>query len=271
MSNSQDSFARLQVLIVTHGPQGLERVARMDLPEVDGVGYIVSCQSDSRPLPAALCRMDVTVSFTPTRGVGRNRNHALDLACAPYVLLADDDIILHRDGLRRLIELFDANPSLDVATLMCRRPDQGSYPPAGHDLRKRWKNYFPVNYEIALRLGSARRAGLRFCDIMGVGSPRFQSGEEDVLLLNAVRKGLCCRFFPILVCDHPSDTTGTRDARRPGVLQADGVNIALAYSLTILPRLMLKAWRVGGNVLKNFYYLSLGAAYALRHRGEFLL
>lgn len=35
---------RLQILISTFAADGLHRVAAMNLPELDGIGYIVSCQ-----------------------------------------------------------------------------------------------------------------------------------------------------------------------------------------------------------------------------------
>ena len=36
-SNAIDTARRLDVLIATHGPEGLQRVADMQLPAVDGV------------------------------------------------------------------------------------------------------------------------------------------------------------------------------------------------------------------------------------------
>ncbi len=267
---SETKPVKLQVLIVTFGPQGLERVAAMDLPKVDEVGYIVSCQSEPMQVPEALKRDDVSVHFTPTRGVGRNRNNALSLASAPYGIIADDDLVYHPEGLSALIAKLDSEPNVDVATLMCKFQYPRRYPAPGHDLSIPYKNYQPTSYEIAFRLDSIRKAGVRFCDMLGVGSPRFQAGEEDVLILNALRKGLHCRFYPILVCDHPNNTTGYRDARRKGVLEANGVVIALTYGISTLPRLALKAWRTGGNIIRNFFYLCSGALYARRHRGEFL-
>lgn len=44
----------LDVNIVTHRRAGIERVAAMELPRVDGVRYVVSWAVARRRLPAAL-------------------------------------------------------------------------------------------------------------------------------------------------------------------------------------------------------------------------
>ena len=50
---------RLDVLIATHRPEGIKRVVDMDLPRVDGVGYIVSWQDHRGVLvPQELARRD---------------------------------------------------------------------------------------------------------------------------------------------------------------------------------------------------------------------
>lgn len=259
----------LQVLICTLGAEGLERVASMNLPRVEGVGYLVSVQSSPLPLPQPLQRDDVEVCFTRSVGLSRNRNHALSCASAELALIADDDLEFSADGLQAVISTFHSNPEVDIALFRCNFPFTKSYPDKATDLPVKQKGYYITSYEIALRIAGIRACRLHFPENMGIGSERFHSGEEAVFIDHALEAGLICRFFPITIVSHPGIPTGMKKNPASGVLQADGVIIAMHYRCSILPRLILKAWRTGGNVFSNFYHLTRGAWYFLRHRSEF--
>ena len=84
----------LDVLIATHTPEGILRVADMNLPVVEGVRYIVSWQDhrDAEIPPALDARNDVTVDRFGQRGVSFNRNNAIELSTADVYLVADDDL-----------------------------------------------------------------------------------------------------------------------------------------------------------------------------------
>lgn len=266
---ANNTTLKLQVLICTLGREGMQHVAEMNLPRVAGTGWIISCQSEPAVIPPQLLRDDIEVYFTPTRGLSKNRNHALSKARASYCLIADDDLIFTNEGLEAVIRSMDARPEVDVATFRCDFPFKKDYPDSETDLPASARGYYVTSYEIALRLESARRAGLRFCEIMGIGADRFQSGEEYILMRDAQKAGLHCHFFPVTIVCHPGIPTGRRLSPGKGAIEADGVVIALEYKLTLLPRLLLKAFRTGGNPLRNFHYLLQGAVYALRHKELF--
>ena len=84
----------LDIAIVTHRPEGIARVAAMNLPVIDGVRYVVSWQShEEAPVPESLVRDDVEIHRFDGRGISLNRNHAYDHCRADIVLNADDDLI----------------------------------------------------------------------------------------------------------------------------------------------------------------------------------
>ncbi len=257
---------KLDVLIATHGPQGLERVAAMAVPRVPQVRYIVSCQSAPRALPTALLRPDMEVHFTDTTGVSANRNCLLRLARAPYALMADNDLTLLAEGLPEVIAAFEKHPRLTLATFRHEGPDGKVYPAQECSLAPVPKNYYATCFEMALRMEHARQYALHFCEQISIGTPYVTAGEENVLFTAIRRRGLQARFFPVTICRHPGLTTGLRSAREPGVLRAQGMVVMLDYPLTALLRLPLKAWRTGGNVLRNLWYLCAGAVYAVHHR-----
>ena len=70
----------LDVLIATHTPEGILRVADMNLPVVEGVRYIVSWPGppDTEIAPALDAPHEMTVDRFGQRGVRFNRNHAIE-------------------------------------------------------------------------------------------------------------------------------------------------------------------------------------------------
>lgn len=258
-------MALLQVLISTFGKEGLARVGKMRLPQLANVEYLVSCQSQPAELPKSLLRTDVSVHFTPTKGLSANRNITLALATAPYALIADDDIDYNRDGLAKIIEAFEKNKDIDVATFIVTQPYGGAYPPTKHDLWKYFKNYMPYSPEIAFRTESIKKKGLCFNESFGAGVADMPCGEEDIFLLQAKHNGLKGMFFPINIGEHKGITTGYRLQTDPGVLKAQGVVIALKHPFTFPLRIPLKAYRVKSGFLKSLWQLSKGTWYAFTH------
>ena len=258
---------KLQVMICTYG--NLDKVSQMQLPRVDEVGYLISCQSVPCELPASLQRDDVKVVFTGTIGLSNNRNNAIDHATAPYGLIADDDLMFDAAGLKMIWETFDRHPNLAVAAFKAEIAGH-VHPQCEWDLWKPYKNYNVASVEIALNLAIIKQYGLRFNPEFGVGAKRFKCAEENIFLLNVEMRGLNGRYFPIAICSHPQESTGTRSQSDAGVLQAQGVYIGLKYGSTKIPRLLLKAKRTRGNFFKNVWHLCQGAIYAALHRSHLL-
>lgn len=255
----------LQVLIATHQPQGIERVAAMGLPRVPGVSYVVSWQQHGgAPVPASLTgRGDVEVWRLERGGVSANRNNAIDHATADILLMADDDLVYTSGQLEAVMRTFEDNPGLDYASFRYEGGGK-SYPGAECGLAELPRGFYQTTFEVAVRRG----AGLRFNEEFGPGAPYLGAAEDEMFLLTARRKGLDCRFFPITVARHPGLTTGNRPVTNPAVTRAYGAFIALSWPLTCLPRIALKAWRLwrGGQsaLVPALWHQLCGAAYAAR-------
>lgn len=232
----------LDLAVVTYRPEGIERVAHMVLPPVPGVRYVVSWQdSGDTPVPESLKRPDVSIYRLDGRGISRNRNNAIRNCKADVVLFADDDIVYTEESFRRVREVFMCHPEVDVATFRSEHGDMSRFPSVETRLgRKMPRGYYVTSFEIALR----RNLNLRCCEELGLGSPSLHGGEDEIFLLSAIRRGLDCRFFPITICAHPHESTGTKARMTPGNLMAAGCVIALMYPGSAWFRVLLKAWRV---------------------------
>lgn len=265
----------LNIALITHGPQGLLKASGTILPPSKNITYIISWQNHlNTQIPDFLLhRPDIKIYRLDTPGLSANRNNAIAHCTGDIILLADNDITYSPPSLTQVIQTFTQNPDLDVATFHCQF---GNKPPIlntpTHLSIPLPKNYTVASVEIALRRSSAGH--LRCCPEMGLGSPKYHGGEDELLLLTAIKKHLGCQYFPITICTHPEVSTGTKTQPTPQNLQASGIVIALTYPYTFLPRIILKTFRLHKTAhckfINTFYHLIKGAfnAPALLHRNH---
>ena len=235
----------LDIALVTHRPEGIERCAKMVLPPVDGIRYVVSWQNhQDYPVPASLAsREDVVIYRTDSKGISNNRNNSLDHCEAEIVLFSDDDLIYDADDLRSLRQLYKERPELELTTLISRHGSHSRFPETEVKLgRKLPRNYYVASFEIAFRRTKAD--GLRCCPELGIGSNEFHSGEDEAFLLTAIRRGIDCRFVPLKICEHPSESTGTKSMLTEGNLRGFGLIAVLMYPYSAPLRIPLKAFRI---------------------------
>ena len=292
-------MVKLQVLISTYGTEGLRRLSKMHLPAVEGVEYRVHCQTgipdgeDESERhgrispPQSLVREDMTIVYSRTKGLSRNRNLLLHNATAPYCLIADDDISYTPEALKEVIAIFESNPDIDIAAFksantLYRPGDEGgcgdisapveekTYSDHPFDLRHPVKGYYLTSFEIAFRRESVVASGIRFNENFGVGAPRYGSGEEELWVHALLQSGMKGSFYPVMLALHHGATTGVRAAAEPRVLRAQGILIPVVYPLTGFPRILLKGWRVsrqsGKSLLHCLRYLLSGYKDLLLHK-----
>lgn len=254
----------LEVCVVTFGPEGGERLLRMNLPRLEHVSYLVSWQERGEiAIPAELLdRDDVRVLDQKGYGSSRNRNNCLDNAQGDVVLFADDDLQLYPEGIKRVLEIFEENPALEYGSFAYDSDYRKQYPAEECSLAKLPKNFYQTAFEIALRMKSA--AGrLRFSENHGFAVKDFTAGEDELLLKRARVQSVNCRFFPVKIALHPGRTSGVRERLPRGVMLMQGAFTVLEYPLTSPLRILLGAWRIGkrkqANMFRALGLLTLGA------------
>lgn len=254
----------LDIAISTYRPEGIERVALMVLPPIVGVNYVVSWQEHGNaPIPQALQRSDVAIYRFDHKGQSFNRNNSLARCKGDIIVVADDDLVLYADKLEKVRKYYEDNPEADFVTF---RAEWGNhtklYPKYETRLTLPLPKYYYVScIEITLRRRTA--GSLRFHPLFGLGSPKLQGGEDELLLLVAIKRGLDCRFVPIDICKHDHPSTGIKGAYTPGNLRAQGAVITLYWPKTAVLRVPLKAWRVAragkASLLMALAYTASGA------------
>lgn len=267
----------LDLALITHAPSGIQKVAAMNLPVVEGVRYIVSWQNHGdAPIPATLMRDDVDIYRFDQPGLSLNRNNSLDHCSGDIVLIADDDIIYTAERLKAVVKAFADNPDVQLATFKADMPGAPVFPEESCALSEPLpKGYWIASITIAFRRQSI--GDLHFHPELGLGSAHLHGAEDQLFLLAAIRRKLNCRYFPIEICVHPSQSTGTKAEFTPGNIRATGCYLTIAYRSSFVPRLILKAWRLSRSRQSGFIramrYLISGAMYAphiLRSDRQFL-
>lgn len=135
------------------------------------------------------------------RGLSKSRNLAIDNATGDICIIADDDLI-YVDGYSDIIiEQFERHPDADIIVFQIE------------GINKKFKKYHPklrkVNYltsmkvssvEIAFRLKSIQKYGVRFSELFGSGS-RYYMGEESIFLFDCLKNGSNILYVPVKIAD----------------------------------------------------------------------
>lgn len=251
----------LDVIIATYKPEGIERTARMYLPEIKDVGYVISWQAhENYPIPNNLIRDDIRIFRYEESGLSKNRNNAIAHSDADINYLADDDIIIMPGALEKIIKRFREYPDTQVATFKMKETRK-TYPKEITELGFYLpKNYYVATYQIAFLRNLY--PDLRFNEFFGPGSNVFECGEDELFHLCARKKGLKCRFFPDVIASHPHESTGIKKVTDSKIVEGFGAIITKSYPVSFLFRIPLKAYRLYGSkqygFLSSLYHLMKG-------------
>lgn len=249
-------MAELQILIAAYGKKGIDSIASMPHPEMQGVEYLVSWQyGDDKPeIPRSLAeRKDFKIVPTSTRGLSVNRNLTLEMATGEILLISDDDVCYTSDQLRAVIEAFRQRPGIDF---ICFKYDSKDFPVA-HPEKEcvlRMPPWWLVSFCMAFRRKAVEDSGIRFNERFGIGA-EFTSAEESVFLFDLLQAGFKAMYLPISVVSHPGDTTVMRIGDQPDFIRAKAASFCRIYPLTWPLRMATHSWRFSPELSQKARYL----------------
>lgn len=134
----------------------------------------------------------VRMLSTDTKGVGINRNLALQLAEADILLFADDDMVYYDGALQGVLDAFRQNPDADVIFFCMDYTRDGEIFEQRRHKAKRLHTWNCLRYgaaRMAIRREAVIRHKLTFSTLFG-GGCQYSSGEDTLFILDAVRAGL---------------------------------------------------------------------------------
>lgn len=263
----------LEVQICTYGSR-IKGLLSRKLPRVSGIIYRVSVQNPehediSEAISSLQSRPDVYVHENFGKGLSNNRNTLLDLAQAPYLLIADDDIDYEAEALAELRDTVIKHPEIDLFTVRLKTEEERIYPSDMQALDTPVRFYSPISCEILVKRSFLERTRIRFSPLAGVNAPFLASGEEDLLLHHFKKAGAKGMFRDIVIGVHDGPTTSTHSAVRPGVLAAKGALLRIIFGpFSSLLRFPVEAYRSKAPWFKAMYYYLYGYLYSIKHRKE---
>lgn len=189
---------RLQVLVATMRQTDLSLVEHMNL-RCDAV---IANQADRDEMVEETTPYGrVTMVTTPTRGVGFNRNIALQAADGDLLLMADDDVTYRDEMPQRVTEAFAENPDADVLIFGMEMVKDGTVFETRTEKARRlhvWNAMKFGTYRVAVRRQALERAGITFHESFGGGCP-FSAGEDSLFLKACFDKGLRVYAHPYVL------------------------------------------------------------------------
>ena len=179
----------LQVLVATMHQTDFSLVKKMNLT----CDTILANQTDHNSFCERVYPFgSVKMISTNTRGVGVNRNIALEAAEAKYVLFADDDVT-YADGMpEMLLAEFKAHPNADVLIFGIDYTKNGVVTEQrrpGNKRRHLWNAMRFGAAVTAVKLSAVRVPEIKFNPFFGGGCV-YSSGEDTLFLRDCIHKGL---------------------------------------------------------------------------------
>lgn len=223
----------LDVLVSTFG-RGVLRAAGVLTPPREDVMYTVSFQyedeEDAALVPAALSeREDVKVVRLKGRGLSANRNSAVAASSGDIMVFADDDNLYTWDGFDRILRAFRETPDADIICFRSAGYDGKpvkSFPKKPFSLSRMPRGYYVSSVEIAARRES--RLPL-FDERFGLGAEYLASGEEDIFIHDALRRGLNVVYRPETIVRTDPASTGTKFNSLASVRRSKGAVLAALH------------------------------------------
>lgn len=212
-SNPKPALTVSVVVPTRNRPHQVGDCAKSILATDGFVDLIFVDQSDGPESERALAEIvDPRLRYirTETRGVTSGRNVGMDASTSDIIAFTDDDCRVRPDWVKRIIDVFTADP--DVAVVSGRvvvppeilesgyaegfepreRYWQGRYPPIGRD--------WGITANMSIRKSVLAQVGA-FDPMLGAGAPLRSGGEPD-FLFRVLRAGLKVVNASEVVVDH---------------------------------------------------------------------
>ena len=144
-------------------------------------------------------------------GLSKSRNLAISKAQSDLCIIADDDIIYKENFYDTVVNSFKNFPQADIITFQAEI--SGNKMLKDYKKKAYWHNQRTImkvtSFEIAFRRNSIINKKLTFDEHFGFGSSYPPGGEENIFLLDALRKGLRILYIPSTIIIHPNLTSGS--------------------------------------------------------------
>jgi len=152
---------------------------------------------------------DIRIIPMYAKGTGKSRNAAMANAQGELMYLCDDDLNLLPDFYSTIIQTADNYPEIDIFSFKIRTTEQQpfkQYPPEAYNHTIRSTAKVSI-VEMLIRKSAYDAGKIHFDERFGLATT-YNTGEEFVMLTDALRKGAKARFIPEYIVEHPPVSSG---------------------------------------------------------------
>lgn len=177
----------IQVLVATMGQTDLSLAEKMNVP----CNAVIANQCGQWTMTRDEGNA-VQMLSSDTRGVGINRNLALQLATADILLFADDDITYYDGALQGVLDAFEQLPDADMIFFGLDMTKNGEvFEKRRHKIKRLhiWNSLRFGAARMAVRREAVEKKRLSFSKLFGGGCP-YSSGEDTIFIIDALHAGL---------------------------------------------------------------------------------
>ncbi len=142
------------------------------------------------------------------KGLAKSRNRAIQYASGDIFLIGDDDVFYKKNYKEKIIKNFE-NYSADVISF--RAEDFNGNLLINYPKRMKKITRFSMckahSIVISFKLSSIKNNNILFDEMFGLGSI-YESAEENIFLVDCLKKGLKVIFIPETIAIHPKNGSG---------------------------------------------------------------
>ncbi|HFI0143511.1 TPA: glycosyltransferase [Streptococcus suis] len=187
------------VLVSTLNTENVPRlIEEMNLMTVDII--VINQSSAGREGTVIEQSQQATIVHSERLGLSASRNEAISYAQSGDICQIADDDMIFVDNYQEIVE--NAYKEFPEADIIVFYVDFENHAVVRSSLPKGRMHYFNAmrtsSVQISFRKSSIVRAGLAFDERFGIGAT-YGSGEENILLFDALRKGLKLYSYPVKI------------------------------------------------------------------------
>jgi glycosyltransferase involved in cell wall biosynthesis len=199
----------IEILIATMNQSSLDFLIPMfpDSALLEIPILIVNQTNETNLLVSDNPKIRVINSFE--KGLSKSRNLALKNAKGKILLIADDDVVYHKNVISTILDAYNAHPKA-ASIVFCATNLEGKsfkkYPKQTKPNLNRLDIYNVMSIEMTLNKAIIAANSVIFDEDFGLGSP-YIMGEEAVFLNDLKNKKQQIVFVPTSIVSHLEETT----------------------------------------------------------------
>lgn len=197
-------MGRLQVLVATMNQTDFSLIEKMNIR----ADVIIANQADYEAVTeCAFGPYHAKMITTRTKGVGVNRNIALQAADAELILFADDDVVYQNGVFAEILKAFDESPQADLIVFGADYTKAGEVYLQRHYRTKKCYIWNSMQFGAAFLAARRQRLfekNLVFSELFG-GGCIYGSGEDSLFLKNCLDKKLTLFSHELVIGENSKD------------------------------------------------------------------